>query len=270
MISKEALAQFLFGSPSLSYIPLLNAGYRAKLPLETSQQTYTFNYQKTTEVKRYIPSESDLDDLLQDNAVKDKEVWIEDIAYLEMLKRSRKQDEVKKYSLRYYLSKVISIISVPIILILPALTIKFHIQNKTNEALYNQFYGTLPTNPAIVGQANITEASFDQALQSYINRNYSFAQKLFKSISANSYYYHLSQFYCGVCNMEENRIDVALAHFRKIGQDVNLNPYLAWYKCLCYVKLGTLKEAIPLLTELQKSNNQFSSKASELLAKIKK
>lgn len=270
MINKETIAQFLFGS-TLNYSPLFIADAQVALnDKESSIDTFTFNYQKTSEVKNYVPSKRELDDLLQDNAVKDKEVWKEDIAYLEMLRHSRRQEEFNKKSFRNVFNQVIKIVSIPIILILPAITINFHIQNKANEELYSQFYGSTPSTLTLSEQSAITGTSFDKAQQSYINRNYSYAQKLFERVSPGSYNYHLSQFYCGICNMEQNRFDVALIHFKKIEQDVRLSPYLSWYKGLCYIKLGTLKNAIPILVQLEKSNNQFSAKAGELLAKIKK
>src|ERR1035437_5810172 len=159
------------------------------------------------------------------------------------------------------------IIAIPILLFLPVAKINVQIHNKINRQLYQQYYAPLPAN--CTAPTTKPDAIFEQALTSYTNRNYSFALKLFRSIMPQSYNYQLAQFYSGICKMEQNRMEAALVHFGNIDQNSLFYAHLNWHKSLCYIKLGIVKEATPLLSELKKSNNAYSTKAEELLTKIK-
>ncbi len=268
MISREILAQFLFEKPVLQLIPLFNYGSSQPGRLKNNGDIiHAFYYQKTSDVKNYSPSKKELDDLLQDSEVEDKELWREDIAYLEMIKRTRQESLKKQSLLKNYIHRSMAIIAVPILLFLPVAKINFQIHNKINRQLYQQFYAPVAAN--FIAPASKSDAIFEQALTFYTNRNYSFALKLFRSITPQSYNYQLAQFYSGICNMEQNRMEAALIHFGNIDQNSLFYAHLNWHKSLCYIKLGIIKEASPLLAELKKSNNVYSTKAEELLSKIK-
>jgi hypothetical protein len=268
MISRELIVQFLLGKPILQYIPLYTS-YTQSRNVRDTGNIHAFSYQKTSDVKNYNPSEQELDDLLQDTEVKDKESWKEDIAYLEMIKRSRLESLQRQSKLKKFVHQFMIVISIPIILFLPISKIRFQIQNKINRELYSQFYTPLPSNFITSEVAYKEDAVFGQALSSFKNRNYSIALKLFRSITPDSYNYSLAQFYSGICNMEQNRMEAALIHFGKTDENKIIYPYVNWNKCLCFVKLGIIKEAIPLLSEIKKSNNTYSAKADELLIQIK-
>ena len=270
MISREILAKFLFGKPVLQFIPLFNSGQSQPGRLRNNGEIiHAFFYQKTSDVKNYSPSKQELDDLMQDTEVKDKELWKEDIAYLEMIKRSRLESLKKDSQLRNFIHRAMGIMAIPIILFLPVAKINFQIHNKINRHLYNQFYAPLPANFIAAGMTNKPDAIFEQALTSFMNRNFSIALKVFRSITPQSQNYQLAQFYAGICNMEQNRMEAALIHFGKIDQNTSIYPYLSWHKSLCYIKLGIVNEAIPLLAELKKSDNTYSTRAEVLLSKIK-
>jgi hypothetical protein len=270
MISREILVQFIFGKPVLQFIPLFNSGVSQPGRIKNNGDIiHAYFYQKTSDVKNYSPSKQDVDELLQDVEVKDKELWKEDIAYLEMIKRSRQESLKKQTLLRNYIHRGLGIIAIPVILFLPVAKINFQIHNKINRQLYQQFYTPLPANFAVSTVAHQPDVLYEQALTSYLNRNFSFALKLFRSITPQSYNYQLAQFYSGICNMEQNRMEAALIHFGNIDQNSLFYSHLNWHKSLCYIKLGIVKEAIPLLTELKNSNNAYTTKAEELLTKIK-
>jgi tetratricopeptide (TPR) repeat protein len=270
MISREILAQFLFGKPVLQFIPLFNYGVSQPGRIKNNGDIiHAYFYQKTSDVKNYSPSKQELDELLRDTEVKDKELWKEDIAYLEMIKRSRQESLKKQTLLRSYVHRGMSIIAIPIILLLPAAKIKFQIHNKINRQLYQQFYAPIPANFTVSTAVHKPDVVFEKAMTFYLTRNFSFALKLFRSITPQSYNYQLAQFYSGICNMEQNRMEAALTHFGNIDQNSSFYSHLNWHKSLCYIKLGIVKDAIPLLSELKKSNNAYNTKAEELLTKIK-
>jgi tetratricopeptide (TPR) repeat protein len=230
-----------------------------------------FYFQKPADCKNSIPSKPDVNNLLQDDEVKDKHLWHEDIAYLEMLKHSKKQRTVNRQSsIRNYSNRFVWIVATSIVLLLTLTTIVFHLKNKGNEELFRQFYAPLHTSIVFPIPQNLPEPLLEKAFHEYVNRNYSYTHKLLNYISPNSNYYSIAQFYSGICDMELNQTDAAIIHFNNIDQHFLLKPYIDWYKGLCYVKLGNLNEAIIIFSEIKSSNSIFNAKAGEILNRLEK
>ncbi len=272
MTCDEIIARFLFQGIRYAYIPLVNKGSYQLVRSRVEPHPHTaFYFQKPADCKNSIPSKPDVDHLVQDNEVKDKHLWHEDIAYLEMLKHSKKHRTVNRQpSIGNFSSVFVWIVATSVVLLLTAATIAFHLKNKGNEELFSQFYAPLHTSIVVPIPISLPEPLLDKAFHEYLNRNYSYTHKLFNYISPNSNYYYISQLYSGICDMELNQIDAAIIHFNKINQNSPLGPYKDWYIGLCYVKLGNLNEAIITFSGIKCSNSIFSAKAGEILNRLEK
>jgi tetratricopeptide (TPR) repeat protein len=268
MTLSEFILRILSGEKLFNYILLPEAIDYQPYPAQGNLISAFFSFQKNSKLKNYVPSKSDIEKSLQDNVAGDKQSMVEDIAYLEILKMSKRRNAQKQSGLKSNVSVFIIIFITIITLFITTNAIIFQLKNQVNEELFDQFYTPLQTNVVIPVVSDFKDPILDEAFMKYSNKDYSHALELFNSIKPSSHLYYTAQFFTGICDIELNQADAALLHFDKITATFSFDMHLNWYKGLCYIKRGSLKEAFLIFTEIKKSNNSYNRKAEEILKKL--
>lgn len=117
---------------------------------------------------------------------------------------------------------------------------------------------------------NTDNSDLAQAVRAYLRKNYVEALPLFEKHVKNNPDDTDAQFYQGLCLVLTQKYEAAI---QPLQQVVNYNSRLAmdarWYLALCYLHLGNVEEAKPLLTAIP-SDSLFGEKAQEVLKKLGK
>lgn len=136
-----------------------------------------------------------------------------------------------------------------------------------DESLFEQYYKPYPNYEmtAIRGEEALTVRQ--KAYQSYDEEDYEAAIADFSrldSLSGPDYFFR------GICNVETNSDEQALADFDRVitMREDDYKEAASWYTALLYVKLKERHRAKPLLKQLGDGNSEFAADARKLLSRL--
>ncbi|SOE21053.1 hypothetical protein SAMN06298216_1525 [Spirosomataceae bacterium TFI 002] len=177
------------------------------------------------------------------------------------------KDELKTYHKPVKVFSFKTWFAAAAVLILGAFLWVYLSSNNLSEELYTAYYQPFPNVVSPVVRGNTSTSS---AFEAYENEDYIKAEVLFR----NQYQKDQSDysyFYWGVCLLENNKIDDAVAHFEKANysSEVPWKENNDWYHALALIKNEKLKEAKAILEKLRTlEGGLLQEKATELLQRL--
>jgi tetratricopeptide (TPR) repeat protein len=137
-------------------------------------------------------------------------------------------------------------------------------QPPDNEALFLSYYQPYPNVESPVARSDSKKGD---AYALYENGNYPEALELFDKLVAENPSDPAPVFYLGICNLELNNTEMAIAFFKSI-QTFDLNKYTrpaSWYLALSYFKTDDIQNAVTILENLADGDDTYAKKSQELL-----
>jgi tetratricopeptide (TPR) repeat protein len=153
-------------------------------------------------------------------------------------------------------------------LMLVVTTLIFNFSRSANDRIfasyYQQYKGDMAGNRA--GKVN----PMINAVQMYDMGEYRTAIGLFGKILSGDASNTAAHFFTGVSYMETHDYKNAIQNLSFVisKNDIAYVNHSKWYLALCYLETGQTKHAVDILTMLVNNNNNYKTKAQDLLKKI--
>ncbi|UZS00207.1 tetratricopeptide repeat protein [Chondrinema litorale] len=153
---------------------------------------------------------------------------------------------------------------ITIIISVTSLLLDFSKSN--NSDLFDTYYYTYENIYRV--RSNNEYSKIDQAFEAYDKGNFLDASNLFEEILGTDVDYAII-FYIANTQLEMGVYEKAITNYSKvIANDARWGIPAEWYLALTYLKINNIEEAISTFESIKKSNNSYSSKASEIITKL--
>jgi len=139
--------------------------------------------------------------------------------------------------------------------------------SSTNEKLFTEYFEPYPNVLQSSVRGVSDESQLSLALQFYEEKEYSTAIEKLEAIEGKDFgvFFYLGSSYLALKDTER-----AILNFEKnLQSDNKLNTQAEWYLALCYLIDDNMNMCIPVLKSIASKENPYSTRANELLTKLK-
>lgn len=130
---------------------------------------------------------------------------------------------------------------------------------------FMEYYEPFGADINVRGESHYNK--LDKAFSFYQEGNMALAISEFEQMEKENA--ELAGFFTALCHIELGEIDQAKSELKRIGENsIFYADHINWYLSLCHLKNNDTSNAKKLLNKIANSNNQYASKADEILKKL--